>query len=86
MKQTKAILVIDMPTVDSLEGLVADIEIKRWIQWGEDKEVCYIGNHRLRPLPSQMKYNDDLWTNDREEEFYKEGWNACIKAITGETE
>ena len=40
----------------------------------------------LRPLPSQMKYNDDLWTNNAEEEYYKEGWNRFYEMITGETE
>lgn len=79
----KAILVFDIPTVDSLEGLVADIEIKRWIQWGEDKEVCFIGNQQLKPMPRKLTEADISWGEQR---GYRGGWNNCLAEITGETD
>ena len=82
----KAILVIDIPTVDSLENLVADIEIKRQIQWAEDKEVCLITNQQLKPMPE--KKPETLFEKDPFPHivgsFDAYGWNACIKFLEGE--
>ena len=89
MMSDKSVLVIDTPK-DCIECPLFAFEcchVRRKeipmenITQGIKPEWC-----PLRPLPSQMKYNDDLWTNNAEEEYYKEGWNRFYEMITGETE
>lgn len=88
----KAILVVDMPMNCYECSLCAEEVI-----YGKTEFVCkgygsiiesLDGNDwcPLRPLPSQMEYNDNLWTSKAEEEYYKEGWNRFYETITGETE
>ena len=39
----------------------------------------------LRPLP-QMREPNEEWLNEYHRDEFADGWNACLKAITGETE
>lgn len=89
---TKAIFVIDMPKVcgECKASFCGEV-------W-----YCYAGEYRrplftenihekpswcpLRPLPQKKEIRDAIQYRGLAEEYRKEGWNACIDAITGETE
>lgn len=74
----KAILVIDMPKncakckLMYLQGIGESI--CNAVDWEERPSWC-----PLRPLPHKLQAD---WYTDG----YKEGFNACLEEITGETE
>ena len=74
----KAILVIDMPKncaeckLIHLQGIGESI--CNAVDWEERPSWC-----PLRPLPHKLQAD---WYTDG----YKEGFNACLEEITGETE
>ena len=39
----------------------------------------------LKPLPQKRLYSDEL-ADEKGNDMYMEGWNDCLKEITGETE
>ena len=86
----KAVLVIDMPdgvsldewyavkvTVDRLK--TTEEELMQGIPFDESKTFKFVP---LRPLPQKRINKDCLVVH----EIWNEGWNACLDAITGETE
>lgn len=80
----KAVIVIDVGDDFDLSQIHANVEL-----YSNDLESTFHKGYLLkqvRPLPSQMEYNDNLWTSKAEEEYYKEGWNRFYETITGETE
>ena len=78
----KVYLIVDLPDGEDINECVADMFI-------HDLNVRGIAKYNdvpLRPLPSPLEENHNLWTNDRDEETFKEGFNRCLEVITGETE
>lgn len=82
----KAVLVIDVPDNILLDFSKANIEIKESAylvnkdenKWKYTKPIKIEGIP-LRPLPHKLQAD---WYTDG----YKEGFNACLEEITGETE
>ena len=80
----KAVIVIDMPN-SCFECLAFENEryhgcrVNGKEHWEEKPKWC-----PLRPLPKMVKVSDDAYVSDYLD--FDLGWNACIKAITGETE
>jgi len=69
----KAILVIDIP--EDYTGSVISVNL-----YGRNNKVIHeIHTNKLRPLPHKLQAD---WYTDG----YKEGFNACLEEITGETE
>ena len=80
----KAVIVIDVGDDFDLSQIHANVEL-----YSNDLENTFHKGYLLkqvRPLPSPMEYNNNLWTSKAEEEYYKEGWNRFYETITGETE
>ena len=80
----KAIYMADVPKIDDCESCplyniedVLDITKIVCVADKEDGDVC-----PLRPLP-EYKWHEENKENECEE-WYKNGWNACLEAITGE--
>ena len=83
----KAILVINKP--ESCTGCLLGIFNKKWFCLATNKEIDICDRYNipswcpLRPLPETNTW--DVTENGHVTEF-AEGWNACLKEITGETE
>ena len=77
----KAILVIDIKEDTDIKTLRANLEVYENIHI----KPCHQSNYQfregleLKPLPHKLQAD---WYTDG----YKEGFNACLDAITGETE
>lgn len=68
----KAVFVIDIDDEDELGEAFATIT-------SEEKDYYFFAKGVIRPLPHKLQAD---WYTDG----YKEGFNACLDAITGETE
>ena len=86
----KAILVIDMPKncakckLRYLQGIGESI--CNAVDWEERPSWC-----PLRPLPTKKEHSgeDNPYSDNYEDEYeyqYREGYNICLREITGETE
>lgn len=90
-KKMKAILITDMPDMCYYCNFCEALQFDHYCV-AEDKkidvDVCKTKPEfcPLSAVPEELKYNRDPWTNNAEEEAYKEGWNDCLEEITGETE
>lgn len=73
----KAILVIDVPT-ESLENVIASVNICEQRE-GYNIILKRMGKMSLKPMPHKLQAD---WYTDG----YKEGFNACIDELLGETE
>lgn len=71
----KAVFVIDLPV--ALENLLGE-ELILYITHKDDRYIM-TEESKLRPLPHKLQAD---WYTDG----YKEGFNACLEDITGETE
>ena len=84
----KAILVIDIAddVAEAYKDITVDYDLR-----GTPKEdrtvnesIKYVEDAKIRPLP-QKKWHEEGKENECEE-WYRNGWNACLDEITGETE
>ena len=80
----KAILVIDVPT-DNLENVIASVNICEQRE-GYNVILKRMGKMSLKPLPKKKENRNAIQYRGLAEEYRKEGWNACIDEILGETE
>lgn len=82
----KAILVVDVPVLDDGRHLCNECPI-----WNKERCFCeYDFNMEakgcpLKPMPQKKEIHNENGYYDLSQLFY-EGWNACLEAITGETE
>lgn len=74
----KAILVIDVPYIDKKQINYLSVS------FGGIPHCIGRDAMMLRPLP-QKKWHEEGKENECEE-WYRNGWNDCLDAITGETE
>ena len=78
----KAILVIDMP--ESCTSCLLGIYNKKWFCLDTNKDIDVTDRYNipdwcpLKPMPKRAFIDQGVPFN--------EGWNACLDAITGETE
>lgn len=80
----KAILVIDVPT-ESLENVIASVNICEQRE-GYNIILKRMGKQMLKPLPKKKEIRNAIQYRGLAEEYRKEGWNACLEEITGETD
>ena len=84
----KAILVIDIDANELPEDAYANVYVFGKYGEQEDDFVQCIGDVPLKPMPQEQDIYeigiDKEDTNAKQQ--WNKGWNACIDAITGETE
>lgn len=77
----KAVFVIDIPSELDVNDLLIDYCAHTK---GEYKTIRKGGNHPIKPLPKRMI--PEMVMGNKFAEGCVHGWNACLDAITGETE
>ncbi len=81
-QNSKSILVIDTPKN------CAECQLNSHTDY--DFDVCWVtqgkGECPLRSLPQKKEIKNSIQYRGLAEEYRKEGWNACLDAIEGETE
>lgn len=82
----KAILVVDIPddVAEAYEDITVDYDL-RGIPKDDpeaNESIKYVEDVRLKPLPEKK----GLYINDNGYNMMAQGWNECLKEITGETE
>ena len=86
----KAILVIDMPNEYAERYNVNEMYV--WSLTVQDKHGYQMFDlttdkpSHLKPMPEKKDIKSILQYRGLAEEYRKEGWNACIDEILGETE
>lgn len=75
----KVCLIVDLPDGEDFNECVADMFI-------HDLNVRGIAKYNdvpLRPLPQKREPKEE-WLNEYHRDEFADGWNACLKEITGD--
>lgn len=84
---SKAILVIDMPNLESHEidsyDMVADLKVKSLLLGGERYDF-ELKNVIIKPLPQKKEIKEKYSLIDAIPLAVRQGYNACLDEILGE--
>ena len=80
MKSDKSVLVIDTP--ESCEKCIL-YNATYYPDKNKKENICY-KRCPLKPIPKMAEVSNDAYVSDYLD--FDLGWNACLKAITGEKE